>query len=237
MKAPTVAPHGRRSADRAMSNYAAVSSTGVYYAVGNGNSLWSYSNGAWTELLSDTSGNGIQTVAVDPFNPNEIVVQTHGGSLNISYNGGATWSGDNWAAIKLNSTEFPGWPDTGHIYDRVGGTVFDPVGSERAMGFRRRRRLEHHESADAELYNRTRLLFGMTRASASNSWSPMKLSCRLAATRFSPPGIAHFSTISNPNAYPSTYGPVDGNICCGLVDRLCIVGSELSRRDCRLVGH
>ena len=54
--------------------YAAVSSTGVYYAVGNGNSLWSYKNGTWTELFSDTRGS-IETVAVDPFNPNEIVAQ------------------------------------------------------------------------------------------------------------------------------------------------------------------
>ena len=51
-----------------MSNIAAVSSTGVYYAVGNSNSVWSFTNGTWTQLLSDTSGNGIQTVAVDPFN-------------------------------------------------------------------------------------------------------------------------------------------------------------------------
>ena len=58
-----------------MSLYAAVSSTGVYYAVGNGNSLWSFNNGTWTQLLSDTA-NGIETVAIDPFNPNEIVAQT-----------------------------------------------------------------------------------------------------------------------------------------------------------------
>ena len=31
--------------------YAAISSTGVYYAIGNNNtSLWRYMNGAWTEL-------------------------------------------------------------------------------------------------------------------------------------------------------------------------------------------
>ena len=31
--------------------YAAVSSTGVYYAVGDGSNLWSYASGKWTELL------------------------------------------------------------------------------------------------------------------------------------------------------------------------------------------
>ena len=68
--------------------YAAVSSTGVYYAVGNGNSLWSYNNGAWTQLLSNTSGQAIETVAVNPVNPSEIVVQTAGGVLDVSYDGG-----------------------------------------------------------------------------------------------------------------------------------------------------
>ena len=39
--------------------YAAVSGTGVYYAVGNGNStLWSYANGAWTQLLSQAGTPG-----------------------------------------------------------------------------------------------------------------------------------------------------------------------------------
>ena len=56
--------------------YAAVSSTGVYYAVGDGNSLWSYAE--WqmdSNCFSRLAGNGIETVAVNPFNPNEIVVQ------------------------------------------------------------------------------------------------------------------------------------------------------------------
>ena len=64
--------------------YATVSSTGVYYVVGNVNAggaarirSGAIKNGAWTELLSDTSGNGIGTVAVDPFNPNEIVAQDY----------------------------------------------------------------------------------------------------------------------------------------------------------------
>ena len=57
--------------------YAAVSSTGVYYATndnGTTSSLWSYANGKWTELLSSSSGN-IHSVAIDPSNPLEIVVQ------------------------------------------------------------------------------------------------------------------------------------------------------------------
>jgi hypothetical protein len=65
---------------------AAVSSTGVYYAVGNGNSgLWSYANGSWTQLISgNNGGQGIQAVAVNPANPNEIVAVAGSGYLNIS---------------------------------------------------------------------------------------------------------------------------------------------------------
>ena len=58
--------------------YAAVSSTGVYYAVGNGNSLWSYKNGTWTELVLNIRGR-VETVAVNPSNPSEIVLQTRAG--------------------------------------------------------------------------------------------------------------------------------------------------------------
>ena len=76
MKAPTAARHGQRlSGGPTNVEYAAVSSTGVYYAVGDGNSgLWSYANGTWTQLISgNNGGQGIQAVAVNPSNPNEIV--------------------------------------------------------------------------------------------------------------------------------------------------------------------
>ena len=48
-----------------------MSSTGVYYVVGdNDTDLWSYANGAWTELLTGS----VDAVAINPSNPNEIVV-------------------------------------------------------------------------------------------------------------------------------------------------------------------
>ena len=106
---------------------AAVSSTGVYYAVGDGNTdLWSYANDKWTELLTPSvvGKNGIQAVAIDPFNPSEIVVITPGGSLNISYDGGTTWSGNNWAA-RLRSTDVPWLANTGP-YMSIGGMEFSP---------------------------------------------------------------------------------------------------------------
>src|SRR3984893_13723180 len=73
---------------------ATVSSTGVYYAVGNGNSsLWSYANGTWTELVTPSSINGqsIAGVAVNPLNPSEVVIASGGGELDFSFDGGKTW--------------------------------------------------------------------------------------------------------------------------------------------------
>ena len=70
--------------------YAAMSSTGVYYVVGdNDTDLWSYANGSWKELLTGT----VNAVAINPSNPNEIVVANNTDELNESVNGGASWAG------------------------------------------------------------------------------------------------------------------------------------------------
>src|SRR5262249_55561037 len=66
--------------------YAAVSSTGVYYATnddGNYSSLWSYANGKWSELLSGYYSGNIHSVAVNPSNPSEIVVLGWSGTIDV----------------------------------------------------------------------------------------------------------------------------------------------------------
>ena len=106
---------------------AAISSTGIYYAIGDGGTdLWSYANNEWKELLTPTvvGVNQVQAVAIDPADPSRIAVVTPGGSLNISYDAGATWSGNNWAG-KLNSTDIPWLADTGP-YMSIGGMRFSP---------------------------------------------------------------------------------------------------------------
>ena len=75
---------------------------------------------------------GIESVAIDPFNPNEIVAADHaGGNFNISYDGGTTWSGRQLRRLKLSSTDIP-WlasADSGkrNFYLDVGGPAFDPL--------------------------------------------------------------------------------------------------------------
>ncbi|WP_426614776.1 beta strand repeat-containing protein [Bradyrhizobium sp. McL0616] len=108
-------------------SYAAVSSTGAYYAAnddGTTSSLWRYGNGSWTQLLSTYSGD-IHSVAVNPSNASEIVVQGWDGSINISYNGGTTWSGFNQSRT-LNATDIP-WLANSGSWMTIGGTVFNPL--------------------------------------------------------------------------------------------------------------
>ena len=108
---------------------AAISSTGIYYAIGNNEqTLWRYMNGSWTELNPSGTAYSFQnphTVAIDPFNPLHIVVGDEGGALNQSLDGGATWSGMNWNT-QLSATDIP-WLATAERYMSSGGMVFDPL--------------------------------------------------------------------------------------------------------------
>jgi len=192
--------------------YAAVSSTGVYYVVGNGNSLWRYNNGAWTELLSDTS-NGIRTVAVDPFNPNEIVVQSVSGKLNISYNGGVSWSGSDLNNA-LKAADIPWLAVSGTNYMAIGGTVFDQLVPNKLWA-----------SAGVGVWQTDNLLTANFQTNTKVVWNDKSIGIEQLCSNeiVVPPGgnpvLASFDRpffyISNLNAYPSTYGPVSGQVIGG----------------------
>ena len=200
--------------------YAAVSSTGVYYAVGNGNtSLWSYASGTWTEILDNTYS--IQSVAVDPSNPNEVVAETPGGGIDISYNGGATWSG--WYNSNPVSTDIP-WEtdansslnDSNGTYMDVGGLAFNPLVANQII-----------VSGGTGVWNASVPTSGVS--NGYSTWETFNdesvgIENLVANEIIVPPGgnpvLASwdrpFFDISNPNAYPSTYGPVNSdNIVAG----------------------
>ncbi len=192
--------------------YAAVSSTGVYYVVGNSNSIWSYQNNHWTQLLSDSTGTGYETVAVDPFNPQEIVAQSQGGNLNISYDGGATWSGYNFSN-QLNSTDIPWLSHTGP-YMAIGGTVFDPSVPNKLW-----------VSDGVGVWNTTNLPTANFQSNTPVVWNDQSVGIEqlVANAIVVPPGgnpvLASqdrpFIYISNPSTYPSTYSPVMGDKIVG----------------------
>ena len=135
--------------------FAAVSSTGVYYAASDGN-LWSYASGTWKELISgNNGGQGIQAVAVNPSNPNEIVAVAPSGYLNISYNAGSTWTGLMWSSNEVTSADIPWLADAqrstagrGITFTRRGGVQSGQ--SESDDPHRRHRSVDHHPSADVE---------------------------------------------------------------------------------------
>ena len=102
--------------------YATISSTGVYYAVGDNDSdLWSYANGTWKELLTGQ----IDAVAINPSNPNEIVVANGTDQLNESLNGGTSWEG--WTTnATLGQGDTP-WLSVTAPYLSASALAFNPL--------------------------------------------------------------------------------------------------------------
>ena len=189
--------------------YAAVSSDGVYYVVGNGNSLWEFESGAWTKLT--TLNDGIQTVAVDPFNSKEIVLQTPGGSLDLSYDEGATWSGVN-RANQLSSTDIP-WLAGSGLYMSTGGTMFDQSVPN-----------ELRVSAGVGVW-KTSLPTANFTFGTPVIWNDQSVGIEQLVTNqvIAPPDgrpvLASwdrpFFYVGDPEVFPTTYGPVNGSFAMG----------------------
>ena len=109
--------------------YATISSTGAYYVIGDHHtSIWRFMDGAWTNLTDPANTNGLEAVAIDPFDPSHIVVQTPAGNLESSFDGGETWSGINWRS-QLSATDIPWLANSGgelaQPFMSIGGLVFD----------------------------------------------------------------------------------------------------------------
>jgi hypothetical protein len=195
---------------------AAVSSTGVYYAVGNGGSgLWSYANGTWKQPISgNNGGQGIQAVAVNPSNPNEIVAISGSGYLNISYNAGSTWTGPMWSSNEVTSADIPWLAQAqklgGGNYLSLGGATFNPANPSQMI-----------LTGGTGVWTTTQVPTSGAAQNTTVTWTDQTAGIEnlMAAEIIVPPGgdpvLASydrpFFTITNPNAYPSTYGPVDAD--------------------------
>jgi hypothetical protein len=115
--------------------YAAIDSSGNYYAIGNaGANGYKYSGSSWSTVLTADSGDTLQGISVNPFNINEIVASGVGGQLYISQNAGSTFTTRN-LNTSLSTTDIPWLLDANsfngipgpYFYLDSGGLAFSPV--------------------------------------------------------------------------------------------------------------
>ena len=196
--------------------YAAISTGGTYYAVGDSNTnVWSYNGTLWTKLIN---GGGWQGIAINPFNQSELAVTLQGGQVNISYNAGATWTGEN-TNTSLSTNDIP-WLQVGnslhgtpspYFYLSAGGLQFSPVNNGQLI-----------ISAGTGMWSMNVPVSGAT-ASTALTWTDFSVGIEnLVANAILVPPVEGsspilaswdrpFFKITNPNAYPSTYGPVNSD--------------------------
>jgi hypothetical protein len=194
---------------------AAIDTSGNYYAA-SGTTLWKYKGSAWTELFDD-SPNTVQAVAINPVNQNEVVAARASGWINVSYNAGASWTRPN-GNTSLVSTDIPwiaggnstnGTPSPGAFFLTAGGLAFSPVTNGQLI-----------LSAGTGVWSMSVPSSGLT-STTPLTWTDMSVGIgQLVANAIVvPPGgvpvLASwdrpFFQITNPNAYPSKYGPVDSS--------------------------
>ena len=193
-------------------DYATVGPNGAYYAVGNGDqNLWRYFNGVWTELIAGNNGQGVESVAINPNNPNEIVAIAASGILNVSYNGGATWSGVDWS-VAVTSADIP-WEANanqasgGSVYFTVGGAAFSKSTPNELI-------LSTGTGSFDVMIPTTSLTGTITYNDMSTGIENLVANEILVAPGGTPILASWdrpFIQISNLNSYPTTYGPVDSN--------------------------
>jgi hypothetical protein len=198
--------------------YAAISTTGTYYAVGDTYAnVWSYNGSIWTRLISD-SGNTWQAIAINPFNQNELVVSLQSGEINVSYNAGSSWTGKNLNS-NLSTNDIPwllqansfGGNPSPYFYLSAGGLQFSPVTNGLL-----------YQSAGTGMWNMNLPASGTT-SSTALTWTDMSVGIEnLVANAILVPPVTGsvpilaswdrpFFKITNLNAYPTTYGPVNSD--------------------------
>ena len=173
--------------------------------------MWRYYNGAWAELLAGNGGSGVQAVAINPNNPNEIVAVSAAGYINVSYNGGTTWSGVEWS-IAIKSTEIP-WEAAaqtsadGGMFLSVGGAAFSESNPNQLI-------LSTGTGSFDVMIPTAGLTGTLTYDDMSVGIENLVANEILVAPGGTPVLASWdrpFIQITNLDDYPTTYGPVDSN--------------------------
>jgi hypothetical protein len=89
---------------------------------GAGGNLWTYTSGTWTLVAAAGSNN--HAVAVNPANASNALCVTAGGNLNVSANGGRSWSGSVGFTQVAKDVPWLGW--AADAYMAAGDAIFDP---------------------------------------------------------------------------------------------------------------
>jgi len=107
-----------------------ISSTGVYFAVNGGNTVYRYTAGAWTTAnVHPTSNGNTWGISVDPTNASRVIAIRESGHLSFSTDGGATFTGWEWNQT-LSATDIPWLQNQNTGPGRSLSTsqmIFDPV--------------------------------------------------------------------------------------------------------------
>ena len=179
---------------------------GVVYVIAddNSNNLYIYSGSSWSSVVAaNNNGNPAHAVAVDPNDPNRIVVAHVGGDITVSQNHGATWSGysDN---LSLVSTDIP-WLVHSGTFMSSGDLAFDPTQSD----------VLYQSVGDGVAYTDPT----ETTSNPSVVWTFQSKGIEqlVANTIVSPPGgqplVVSWDRgvfyVANPETFPSDYGPDD----------------------------
>jgi hypothetical protein len=88
---------------------------------GAGGNLWKYVSGIWS-LVAEAGSNN-HAVAVNPADPSNIVCVSGSGNLNVSTNGGLSWSGSLSFTQMAKDVPWLGWASDGYM--SAGDAIFD----------------------------------------------------------------------------------------------------------------
>ncbi|MGD0095117.1 MAG: Ig-like domain-containing protein [Terracidiphilus sp.] len=114
----------------------------LWFLNGGGAELYKYSGGVWTAVTDPGSNGGAASLSIDPSSSSEsaehIVLLRPSGQLDVSTNGGQSWSGWDWTT-SVSATDIP-WLGTadqnggGALFLDVGKAAFDPLSNLLASG-------------------------------------------------------------------------------------------------------